>query len=60
MNIDFSARRKVLSDKVLEDSVIVLSSSSPKVRNSDADFPYRQIAAFFIFQGSVNPTLYLL
>ena len=55
MNIDFSARRKALSDKVLEDSVIVLSSSSPKVRNSDADFPYRQDSSFFYLSGFSEP-----
>ena len=55
MNIDFLARRKALSAQVLEDSVIVLASSSPKVRNSDADFPYRQDSSFFYLSGFSEP-----
>ncbi len=55
MSIDFSARRNALSDKVLDDSVIVLAASSQKVRNSDADFPYRQDSSFFYLSGFNEP-----
>ncbi|HIO43079.1 MAG TPA: hypothetical protein EYN33_03580, partial [Gammaproteobacteria bacterium] len=40
--IDFSLRRENLSKLLLDDSVILVASSSIKSRNSDADFPFRQ------------------
>ena len=55
MSIDFSARREQLSNQVLDDSVIVLASSTNKTRNSDADFPFRQDSNFFYLSGFNEP-----
>lgn len=55
MPIDFSSRRKILSDQVLDDSVIVLASASLKTRNSDADYPYRQDSSFYYLSGFNEP-----
>ena len=53
--IDFSSRRKKLSELVLDDSVILLSSSNIKFRNSDADYPFRQDSNFWYLTGFDEP-----
>ena len=52
--IDFSIRRENLSKLILDDSVILVASSSIKSRNSDADYPFRQIVTFIISQDLMN------
>ena len=53
--IDFSSRRKRLSELVLDDSVILLSSSNIKSRNSDSDYPFRQDSNFYYLSGFNEP-----
>ena len=53
--IDFSSRRKKLSELVLDDSVILLSSSNIKSRNSDSDYPFRQDSNFYYLSGFNEP-----
>ena len=49
--IDFTKRRDKISDLVLDDSAILIASSSTKSRNSDVDFPFRQDSNFFYLSG---------
>ena len=49
--IDFSIRRENLSKLLLDDSVILIASSSIKFRNSDADYPFRQDSNFYYLSG---------
>jgi Xaa-Pro aminopeptidase len=53
--IDFSLRRENLSKLLLDDSVILLASSSIKSRNSDSDFPFRQDSNFYYLSGFNEP-----
>lgn len=53
--IDFSLRRETLSKLLLDDSVVILASSSTKVRNSDADYAYRQDSNFYYLSGFNEP-----
>ena len=53
--IDFSSRRKKLSELVLDDSVILLCSSNIKSRNSDSDYPFRQDSNFYYLSGFNEP-----
>jgi len=53
--IDFASRRKKLSELVLDDSVILVSSSNIKFRNSDADYPFRQDSNFYYLSGFNEP-----
>ena len=53
--IDFSIRRENLSKLLLDDSVILVASSSIKFRNSDADYPFRQDSNFYYLSGFNEP-----
>ena len=53
--IDFSLRRKNLSELVLEDSVILVASSKIKSRNSDTEYPFRQDSNFYYLSGFNEP-----
>ena len=53
--IDFSLRRENLSKLLLDDSVILVASSSIKSRNSDADYPFRQDSNFYYLSGFNEP-----
>ena len=53
--IDFSIRRENLSKLLLDDSVILVASSSIKSRNSDADYPFRQDSNFYYLSGFNEP-----
>ena len=58
--IDFTKRRDQISGLVLDDSAIVIASSSTKSRNSDADFPFRQDSNFFYLSGFNEPDSVIL
>ena len=47
MNSEFKKRRKELCNSLIEDSLVIVASSSPKQRNSDAD--YNESAQTFIY-----------
>ena len=49
--IDYFTRRELLSKKVQKNSVIILASSSPKNRNSDSNYPFRQNSNFLYLSG---------
>ena len=53
--IDFSTRRENLSKLLLDDSVVLVASSSIKSRNSDADYPFRQDSNFYYLSGFNEP-----
>jgi len=53
--IDFFERRKRLSSQLLEDSIVVVASSSIKSRNSDSDYPFRQDSNFYYLSGFNEP-----
>ena len=52
--IDFSIRRENLSKLILDDSVILVASSSIKARHSDADYPFRQDSNFYYLAQNIN------
>ena len=54
MKNNFSERRLKLSDKVLEDSAIIVASALVKARISDTDYAYRQDSIFTTYQDTKN------
>ena len=56
----FSERRSQLSEKVLEDSAIIISSASVKSRISDTEYAYRQDSNFYYLSGYEEPESLLL
>jgi len=55
MNKEFKDRRKRLGESLLDDSIVIVASSFPKQRNSDADYPYRQDSNFLYLSGYSEP-----
>ena len=53
--IDFLERRNKLCNQLLDDSVVIISSSTIKSRNSDADYFFRQDSNFFYLSGFDEP-----
>ena len=53
--IDFLERRKRLSDQLLDDSIVIIASSSIKSRNSDSNYPFRQDSNFYYLSGFDEP-----
>ena len=51
MTLNFSERRDLLADKVLEDSAIIVSAASVKSRISDTEYSYRQDSNFYYLSG---------
>ena len=47
----FSARRKLLCDQMLDDSIAIVGSSHHFSRNSDSLFPFRQDSNFLYLSG---------
>ena len=60
MKNNFSERRLKLSDKVLEDSAIIVASALVKTRISDTDYAYRQDSNFYYLSGYEEPDSLLL
>ena len=57
---NFSERRSELSKKVLDDSAIIVASSTVKSRISDTDYLYRQDSNFYYLSGYEEPESILL
>ena len=57
---NFSERRLELSQKVLDDSAIIVASSPVKSRVSDTDYLYRQDSNFYYLSGYEEPESILL
>ena len=55
MNSEFIKRRKQLCNSLIRDSLVIVASSSPKQRNSDADYSYRQDSNFYYLSGYSEP-----
>jgi len=54
MTVDYremKRRRKELMDHMEPNSIALLSAASPKTRNNDADYPYRQNSDFYYLTG---------
>ncbi|MDC0545256.1 Xaa-Pro aminopeptidase [Gammaproteobacteria bacterium] len=60
MTLNFSERRDLLADKVLEDSVIIVSAASVKSRISDTEYSYRQDSNFYYLSGYEEPESLIL
>lgn len=60
MTLNFSERRDLLADKVLEDSAIIVSAASVKSRISDTEYSYRQDSNFYYLSGYVEPESLIL
>jgi len=52
---EFARRRKQLMRMAGEDSIIILSAASEKIRNSDVHYPYRQNSDFLYLTGFSEP-----
>ena len=57
---NFLERRSELSNKVLDDSAIIVASSPVKSRISDTDYLYRQDSNFYYLSGYEEPESILL
>jgi len=60
MKNNFSERRLQLSNKVLDDSAIIVSSALVKSRISDTDYAYRQDSNFYYLSGYEEPDSLIL
>ena len=60
MTLNFSERRDLLADKVLEDSAIIVSAASVKSRISDTEYSYRQDSNFYYLSGYEEPESLIL
>lgn len=60
MTLNFSERRVLLADKVLEDSAIIVSAASVKSRISDTEYSYRQDSNFYYLSGYEEPESLIL
>jgi len=60
MKNNFSERRLQLSNKVLDDSAIIIASALVKSRISDTDYAYRQDSNFYYLSGYEEPDSLIL
>ena len=60
MKNNFSERRLQLSNKVLDDSAIIVASALVKSRISDTDYAYRQDSNFYYLSGYDEPDSLIL
>ena len=51
MKSDFKKRRKILMDKIGNDSVLIIPSAQHYKRTRDVEYPYRQDSDFFYLTG---------
>ena len=51
MKSDFKKRRKILMDKIGDDSVLIIPSARHYKRTRDVEYPYRQDSDFFYLTG---------
>ena len=52
---EFARRRRQLMRMMGRDAVAILPAASPKVRNRDVEFPYRQDSDFYYLTGFAEP-----
>ena len=58
-NREFNKRRKDLMVQMESNSIALLSSAPPSVRNNDAEYQYRQNSDFFYLTGFAEPNALL-
>jgi Xaa-Pro aminopeptidase len=54
-NREFSKRRKDLMSQMESNSIAILASASPSIRNNDAEYQYRQNSDFYYLTGFSEP-----
>ena len=54
-NREFSNRRKELMAQMEPNSIALLASARPRVRNNDAEYQYRQNSDFYYLTGFTEP-----
>lgn len=52
---EFTSRRKELMAQMEPNSIALLAAAPPRVRNNDADYPYRQSSDFYYLTGFTEP-----
>lgn len=52
---EFAKRRRQLARMMDSDSIAIVPAASPKLRNGDADYPYRQDSDFYYLTGFSEP-----
>ena len=52
---EFAKRRRQLARMMESDSIAIVPASSPKLRNGDSDYPYRQDSDFYYLTGFSEP-----
>jgi len=52
---EFKSRRKELMAEMEPNSIALLAAAPPRVRNNDADYPYRQSSDFYYLTGFTEP-----
>ncbi|MGH1486760.1 MAG: Xaa-Pro aminopeptidase [Cellvibrionaceae bacterium] len=57
---EFARRRQALMSHMEADSIAILPSSSEKIRNRDADYPFRQDSDFYYLSGFPEPEAVLV
>ena len=57
---EFARRRKHLMAQMEPDSIAIVPSSSEKIRNRDADYPFRQDSDFYYLTGLAEPEAVLV
>lgn len=60
MNNEFVNRRKILFNKIRDNSSCVIFSGEEKYRNNDVTYKFRQSSNFFYLTGINNPSLVLI
>ena len=54
-NREFSKRRKELIAQMEANSIALLASAPPRLRNNDAEYQYRQNSDFYYLTGFTEP-----
>ena len=57
---EFTRRRQALMSHMETDSIAILPSASEKIRNRDADYPFRQDSDFYYLSGFPEPEAVLV
>ncbi len=52
---EFAQRRRHLMEICGQDSVVIVRAATPKIRNNDAHYPYRQNSDFLYLSGFSEP-----
>ena len=54
---EYGNRRAKLIKSLPDDAVVIIRSASPKKRNGDTDYPFRQDSTFYYFTGLYEPNM---